>query len=70
VLNGSIHPNALFFPIPKMILKLTGVALAFVLFIMVIAGYFVLIIQDIQGVHVRILGGIVPEQVHLSSTGK
>ena len=53
-----------------MILKLTGVALAFVLFIMAIAGYFVLIIQDIQGAHVRILGGIVPEQVHLSSTGK
>ena len=53
-----------------MIAKLTAVTLTFVLFMTAIAGYFVVIIQGIQGAHLRILGGIVPEQVHLSSTGK
>ncbi|XP_065919774.1 acid phosphatase type 7-like [Dysidea avara] len=52
-----------------MIAKLTAVTLTFVLFMTAIAGYFVVIIQGIQGAHLRILGGIVPEQVHLSSTG-
>jgi len=71
VLGGYIQP-ALFLLIlmDTMAKKLAIVALVSVLFIAAITGYFVLIIQDIQGAHVRVLGGIIPEQVHLSSTGE
>lgn len=57
-------------------LKYTSLALGVVLFTAAVAAYFVVLAQlenigrNSQGFNAWILGGNVPEQVHLSSTGK